>query len=56
MKNISTYLKIEWSTSDGRNHIEIFQQPNNGKLYEIFQLLTKLIHRLMALEWNARTK
>jgi hypothetical protein len=47
---MTTYLKIEWSCSDGRNHTEIFERNNDGKLYEIFELLTKLIHRLGKLE------
>jgi hypothetical protein len=43
----STYLKILWECpEDNRIHEEVWERKNDGKLYEIFCLITKLIHRL----------
>jgi len=50
MKKTSTYLKIEWSDSEGRHQTEVWQRPYDGKLYEIFDLLTRLMHRMMELK------
>jgi hypothetical protein len=41
-----TFLKIEWSCSDGRNHTEVWEGKDDGKLYRIFSLITQLIHSL----------